>query len=107
VLGAVSDLRVGAFLLALLPVLAIATAVRLRERRGEATLLRRLALAAMAGSLGTVCYVVILSVAAGTTPALSEGIVALAKGMAWTAVIATLLAAAMWRVRTESGGLFA
>ena len=107
VLGGVSDLRVGAFLLALVPVLAIATAIRLRERRGEATLLRRLALAAVAASLGTACYVLILSAAAGTTPALSEGFVALTKGMAWTAAIATILAAAMWRARTDSGGLFA
>lgn len=107
VLGTVSDLRVGAFLLALLPVLAIATAVRLRERRGEATALRRLALAAVAGSLGTACYVLILSFAAGTAPALSEGIVALLKGMACTAAIATILAAMMWRLRTDSGGLFA
>ena len=35
------------------------------------------------------------------------GFVALTKGMAWTAAIATILAAAMWRARTDSGGLFA
>lgn len=107
VLGAVSEGRVGLFLLALLPALALATLARLRERRGEGTAVRRLGLAAAAGAAGTLCYVLFLAVAAGTAAAVTSALPALLGGMAWTGLLAALLAGALWRVRTDSGGLFA
>jgi hypothetical protein len=107
VLGTVSEGRVGTFLLALLPALALATLIRLRERRGEGTVLRRLALAGLGGAMGTLGYVLLLTIAAGTAAALPAALPALLGGMAWTGVIATLLAALLWRVRSDSGGLFA
>lgn len=107
VLGAVSEARVGVFLLALLPALVIVTLVRLRERRGEGTALRRLALAAVAGGAGALCYVLFLSLAGGTGRALTYAVPALLIGMLWTGLLATLVGVALWRVRTSSGGLFA
>ncbi|MGE3856597.1 MAG: hypothetical protein AB7G21_06550 [Dehalococcoidia bacterium] len=107
VLGAVSEGRVGLYLLALLPALAIATFVRLRERRGEGTASRRLALAAVGGAAGTLCYVLSIAAAAGTARTLSPALPALLGGMAWTGMLAALLAAALWRVRSDRGGLFA
>lgn len=107
VLGVVSEGRVGVFVLALLPALALVTLVRLRERRGEATAVRRLGLAAGAAAAGTLCYVLLTSAAAGTAGTLPRAIPALVVGMAGTAVLATALAAALWPVRTDSGGLFA
>jgi hypothetical protein len=107
VLGAVSEARVGTFLLALLPVLLLATLVRLRERRGEGTAFRRLALAAVAGAGGTLGYVLLLSIVSGTAGDLVRALPALVTGMAWTGVLAAVLAAALWRVRSDSGGLFA
>jgi hypothetical protein len=107
VLGTVSEGRVGVFLLALLPALALATLTRLRERRGEGTAVRRFGLAALAGAGGTLGYVLFLSLAAGTAGALVEVAPALLGGIAWTATLATVLAGLLWRVRTASGGLFA
>lgn len=107
VLGTVSEARVGMFVLALLPALILVTLARVRERRGEATIPRRLALAAVAGATGAVCYVLLLSVAGGTTDALAPALLALLAGMAWTGVLATILAASLWRMRADSGGLFA
>lgn len=107
VLGVLSEARVGIFVLALLPALAVATIVRARERRGEGTALRRLALAAGAGALGMLCYVFVLSEATGTAAALLGALPAILRGAAWTAVLATALAGALWRFRTTSGGLFA
>lgn len=106
VLGTVSETRVGLFLLALLPALLLITLVRQRERRGDGTALRRLTLAAGAGALGTACYVATLSLGSGTADLLSRSAPALLGGMAWTAALAALLAAALWRVRARSGGLF-
>lgn len=107
VLGTVSEGRVGVFVLALLPGLALATLARLRERRGEGTASRRLALAAVAGAGGTLGYVVLLAAVAGTASTLPAALPWILAGMAWTAVVATLLAALLWRVRSDSGGLFA
>jgi len=106
VLGVVSEARVGLFLLALLPALALATIARQRDRRKHATLPRRLALAAGVGALGTACYVVMLTIAAGTTDLLTRATPALIGSMAWTGALAALLAVALWRVRLRSPGLF-
>jgi len=107
VLGVLSEERVGLYLLALLPGLGIATFLRLRERRGEGTASRRLALAAVGGAAGMLCYVLALAAAAGTGRMLSPALPALIGGMAWTGMLAALLAAALWRVRSDRGGLFA
>ena len=107
VLGVVSEGRVGVFALALLPALTLVTLVRLRERRGEATALRRLGLAASAAAGGVLCYVLLTSAPAGTAGTLPGALLALLMSMAGTAVLATALAAALWPVRTDSGGLFA
>ena len=107
VLGAVSEARTGMFVLALLPALGVATVARAGERRGEGTAIRRLGLAAAAGAIGALCYVAVLSMAAGTEATLTRALPALLVGATWTALLATVLAGAMWRVRTDSGGLFA
>ena len=107
VLGAVSEARVGVFVLALLPALVIVTLVRLRERRGEGTALRRLALAAVAGGVGALCYVAFLSAADRNVVALTHAVPSLFIGMLWTGLLAMIVGAALWRVRTSSGGLFA
>lgn len=107
VLGTVSEGRVGLFLLALLPGLVVATLARLRERRGEGTATRRLALAALTGAAGALGYVTLLAAAGGTTSTLLGAVPWLLGGMAWTGVLAALLAGLLWRVRSDSGGLFA
>lgn len=114
VLGAMSEARVGTFLLALLPALLLAALARARERRGEATALRRLALATLAGAGGTACYVLLLNAGAqglwlpgGSGTSVLTALSALAGGCAWTGLLAAALAAVLWPFRTDSGGLFA
>ncbi|MSQ31556.1 MAG: hypothetical protein EXR64_06030 [Dehalococcoidia bacterium] len=111
ILGSVSEARVGAFALALLPALAIVTLVRDRERRGEGTAMRRLGLAAGAGAAGALSYVLVLWAAAGAAGGAAASpaaaVPALLVGVAWTGASATALAAALWPLRTDSGGFFA
>lgn len=107
VLGTVSEGRVGMFLLALLPGLVVATVLRARERRGEGTAARRLALAALTGVLGGLGYVVLLAAATDTASMLPTALPRLLSGIAWTGALAALLAGLLWRVRSDSGGLFA
>ncbi len=107
VLGAMSDVRVGMFILALLPALVILTLVRARERRGEGHILRYVAFAAASAAAGGISYVVLLSVVSGTTRALPAATPALVSGVLSTGVLAALLAACLWPLRPRSGGLFA
>ncbi|MFA7250196.1 MAG: hypothetical protein WC273_11275, partial [Dehalococcoidia bacterium] len=81
--------------------------VRLRERRGEATGLRRLGLAAAGGAAGALSNVLLLAAAGGTLDAVLPVLSSLLVGTTWTAALATVLAAALWPVRAGSGGLFA
>ncbi len=107
VLGALSEARVGVFVLALLPALLVASVLRARERRGEGTAPRRLALAAASGALGALGYVALLAQFEGASSDLLRAAPALVFAAISTALLATMCAAALWRFRTSSGGLFA
>ena len=91
----------------LLPALLVASVLRARERRGEGTAPRRLALAAASGALGALGYVALLAQFEGASSDLLRAAPALVFAAISTALLATMCAAALWRFRTSSGGLFA
>ena len=107
VLGAVSEARVGWFVLAFLPVIALTILFRQTEGRGLVTIARRLLTAGVAGLLGTVAYVVVLALGAGTLRAIPGEFAVIASGAAWTATLAMCLTSAMWPLRAQNVGLFA
>ncbi|MSQ42464.1 MAG: hypothetical protein EXR65_05450 [Dehalococcoidia bacterium] len=100
ILGAASEQRVGWYLLALLP----AAAVGLLAPEAAA---RRLALAPLAAAAGAGAYFALLLLAAGQRSALALLPAAYAGALAWTALVALALAAALWPWRRGGGGLFA
>lgn len=100
VLGALSSAATGWFLLALLPTPLLASAA------GE-VLRRRALLAAALGSVaGAVCYVVIIALASGRPGTLFLEAPTLARGLAWSAVLAMLAALALVPFRPRPRGLF-
>ncbi len=107
ILGSVSEARVGWFLLALLPPAALVALARGWEQRGEATAGRRIALAALAGAVGVVTYVVILAAGGGALDALRPEAGAIVRSVSWTALLAAAGAAALWPLRPRGAGLFA
>ena len=107
ILGAMSEARVGWYLIALLPVPAIALAFRSTEGRGTVTFARRALCSAIAGMLGAAIYVAILALSTGGLRTLPVEVDAIVHGAAWTAALALLVATALWPLRAQSQGLFA
>lgn len=98
VLGVASQLRVGWFLLALLPTSALC-AIVVRQAGG------RLALAPLAAAVGAVAYLAVLALAAGRPATmLQPWEVLLAAG--WTALVATLVALVLRPFHPRPQGLF-
>jgi hypothetical protein len=106
-LGAVSQARVGWYLLALLPVVALVSLLRGGEGRALPSALRRLAYASTSGTAGAVAYVVILALTAGDARVLAVETGPIMMGAAWTGTLAAGLAALLWPLRTQETGLFA
>ncbi|MEX2445886.1 MAG: hypothetical protein WD734_00990 [Dehalococcoidia bacterium] len=105
VLGSVSELRVAAVLLALLPAACLAVAFRTPRRQGS-RLLRPLLLALGGGAAGAICYVALLAVTTGEAWVLAAEVSAIAGAALWTAVIAMTLAALVWPFGRPRTGLF-
>lgn len=99
-LGAASEERVGWYLIALLPALALAMMASLPPGA------RRAGLAVGGAAAGAVAYLALLTLAAGRASALGSEAGTLAVAALWTAAATALLAAALWPLRPRTAGLF-
>lgn len=100
VLGALSGGAAGWFLVALLPTPLLASAAVEVLRR------RALLAAALASAAGAACYVVIVALTSGHPSNLLLEAPTLARGLAWSAVLAMLAAVALVPFRPRARGLF-
>src|SRR5690606_5939356 len=106
--GALAEERTGWFLFALLPAVVLgAVLTQPWEVHRPAGLGRRLALAALVASCGTVLHAAVLTIASGRPALLFEASSAVLTSVAWPAVLATLLALMLWPLRPRRRGLFA
>jgi len=106
-LGTVSQARVGWYLVALLPVVALVVLMRGSEGRAVPSAPRRLAYASTSAAAGAIAYVIILALTAGDARVLVADASAILTGAAWTGTLAAGLAALLWPLRAQETGLFA
>ena len=99
-LGAISQERVGWFLIALLPTVAVAALA------GGGGARRSLATAPLTAAAGAALYLLVLALAAGRTSALPDSTGAHLATVLWTAAAAALLALALAPLRPRPHGLF-
>jgi len=106
VFGAVSEERVGLFVLALAPAAVFTLAARAADRDPRGLLGRRLAGAAAAAAAGALVYGSLLAIAGGHAGAVPDSARALATGAALTALLAAAGALVLWPWRPRPRGLF-
>ena len=106
VFGAVSQDRVGVFVIALWPTAAFALLARQSDRDPAGYTPRRLVAAAAAAAAGAACYVTLLAVAGGHVASIATQARTILVAIAITAVAATAVAVAVWPWRPRRRGLF-
>lgn len=99
-LGVASQERVGWFVIALLPTVALALAA------SRASGVRRLALAPMAAAAGAMLYLALLTVAAGHAATLPSAATPQLAAALWTAAAAAAMVVVLRPLRARERGLF-
>lgn len=106
VMGAVSQERVGVFVLAFWPAAALAVITRRIDRDPVGNAVRRLLAAALAATGGVVSYAALLTLSSGSWRQLTRDVAPLATATILTAALATAVALAVWPWRPRPRGLF-
>lgn len=106
--GVLAAERVGWLLIALLPAVILgAVLTQPWSTQRPAGPGRRIAIAALIASSGTVLHAAIRSLASGTPALLFESSGAVLTSVAWTVFLAVAFAVSLWPLRPRTRGLFA